>query len=144
MDQNYVTVILRIGVRDENYSARTTALQPINFMTNNASCNWVNLVQVSSVQLRDRSMTKKLLQVKSFGQISRGKYPYFEDTQISWREGGLLLRRTEGRREETERESPAKVKVSSNAGTIFSLCEQTRRVGGWTRSGKLTLTLTSY
>jgi len=33
----------------------TAALQPINFvtptrLTNNASCNWVNLVQVSSVQ----------------------------------------------------------------------------------------------
>ena len=38
-----------------NCSARTTALQPINFVTlmrvtNNAWCNWVNLVQVSSVQ----------------------------------------------------------------------------------------------
>ena len=37
------------------YSSRTAALQPINFVTltrvtNNASCNWVNLVQVSSVQ----------------------------------------------------------------------------------------------
>ena len=37
-----------------NCSARTAALQPINFVTptrvtNNASCNWVNLVQVSSV-----------------------------------------------------------------------------------------------
>jgi len=31
----------------------------------------------------------------------------------------------------------------SSAGTIFSLGGQTRRVGGWTRSGKLTLTLTS-
>ena len=38
-----------------NCSAHTAALQPINFetltrVTNNASCNWVNLVQVSSVQ----------------------------------------------------------------------------------------------
>ena len=38
-----------------NCSARIAALQPINFVTltrvtNNASCNWVNLVQVSSVQ----------------------------------------------------------------------------------------------
>ena len=38
-----------------NCSARTAALQPINFVrltraTNNASCNWVSLVQVSSVQ----------------------------------------------------------------------------------------------
>ena len=38
-----------------NCSACTSGLQPINFvtltrMTNNASCNWVNLVPVSSVQ----------------------------------------------------------------------------------------------
>jgi len=38
-----------------NCSTHTAALQPINFVTlmrvtNNAWCNWVNLVQVSSVQ----------------------------------------------------------------------------------------------
>jgi len=33
---------------------------------------------------------------------------------------------------------------NSSAGTIFSLGGQTRRVGEWTRSGELTLTLTSY
>jgi len=32
---------------------------------------------------------------------------------------------------------------ASSAGTMFSLGGQTRRMGGWTRSGKLTLTLTS-
>ena len=37
------------------YIPRTAALQPINFatltrVTNNASCNWVNLLQVSSVR----------------------------------------------------------------------------------------------
>ena len=39
-----------------NGSSRTAALQPINFVmltrvTNNASCNWVILVQVSSFHL---------------------------------------------------------------------------------------------
>ena len=34
--------------------------------------------------------------------------------------------------------------LCSSTGTIFSLDGQTLRVGGWTRSGKLTLTLTSY
>jgi len=34
--------------------------------------------------------------------------------------------------------------TASSEGTIFSLGGQTRRVGGWTRFGKLTLTLTSY
>ena len=45
----------RTNSTELNCCARTAALQPINFVTltpvtNNASYNWVNLVQVSSVQ----------------------------------------------------------------------------------------------
>ena len=46
------------------------------------------------------------------------------------------------RRRITSRHLVFRLTVSS-AGTIFSLGGQTRRVGGWTRSGKLTLILTS-
>ena len=44
---------------------RTAALQPINFVTltrvtNSASCNWVNLVQVSSVQFSSSAVNTAL------------------------------------------------------------------------------------
>ena len=48
----------RSRVQNQNMGtnlSRSATLQPINFVTltrvtNNASCNWVNLVQVSSIQ----------------------------------------------------------------------------------------------
>ena len=50
-----LTYLLKLNCDERKYSARTAALQPINFVTvtrvtNNASCNWVNMVQVGSVQ----------------------------------------------------------------------------------------------
>jgi len=53
---------------------------------------------------------------------------------------GKELNKNTGREQQPP---PFRSGVASSAGTIFSSGGQTRRVGGWTRSGKLTLTLLS-
>ena len=56
----------RTGAEFAKCSARTAAPQPINFVTltlvtNNASCNWVSLVHVSSVQFSSSAVNTALL-----------------------------------------------------------------------------------
>jgi len=65
------------------YIPRTAALQPINFatltrVTNNASCNWINLLQVSSVRFGSCAVNSSI-----------GKHVFrtpvqFSSVQFSW------------------------------------------------------------
>ena len=72
-DPNWTELSAYRELEFANCSTRTAALQPINFVTltrvtNNASCNWVNLVHVGSVHFvcSEHGLTGRCFQYASF------------------------------------------------------------------------------